>query len=77
MSGRSSCTRVPRGAGERRDGAGVVQECLGVPDLGLELELVGDIRLGITVVVDVDLVQDVVAELVEVGPAAGLVRQGG
>jgi len=60
---------VPAGAGQRQDRAGVVQERVGVGDLAGEPELVADVHVTVTVVVDVDGVQDVLAELVEVGPA--------
>ncbi len=50
-------------------GAGVVQERVRVADLCGEPELVSDVRLGVPVGVDVDLVQDVLAELIEVRAA--------
>ena len=43
--------------------------------LGAEAELVGDVRLAVAGVVDVDLVQDVVAELVEVRAAGRLLQR--
>jgi hypothetical protein len=41
----------------------------------VEAELIGDVRLAVPVVVDVDLVQHVVAELVEVRPARGQLQR--
>ena len=60
---------VPVRAAQRRDRAGVVEERVRVGQLGPEPELVGDVRLGVAVVVDVDLIQHVVAEGVEVRAA--------
>jgi hypothetical protein len=57
---------VPVGAVQRLDRPGVVQERLRVAHRGAEPELERDIRVAIPVVVDVDLVLHVVAELVEV-----------
>ena len=56
---------------ERRDRTGVVQECRLVLNARLEPELVHDVVLRIAVVVDVDAIEHVVAELVEVRSAAG------
>lgn len=60
---------VPVRGVERLDGAGVVQEGVLVRHRGGEAELVGHVRAAVAVVVDVDLVEDVVAELVEVRAA--------
>ena len=60
---------VPVRAVERQDRAGVVEERVRVPQLGLEVERVGDVVLAVAAVVNVDLVQHVVAERVEVRPA--------
>jgi hypothetical protein len=60
---------VPVRAAQRLDRAGVVQEGVRVAHRGPEAELVGDVGAAVTVVVDVDLVEHVVAELVEVRPA--------
>jgi len=60
---------VPVRAAERQDRPGVVQERPGVPQGRPEPELEGDVRPGVVVVVDVDLVQDLVAERVEVRAA--------
>ena len=57
---------VPVRAGQRLDRAGVVEEGLRVADRGAEPELERDVGPAVPVVVDVDLVQHVVAELVEV-----------
>jgi hypothetical protein len=57
---------VPVRRVEGADRARVVEERVGVADLGGEPELVGDVRVAVAGVVDVDLVEDVVAELVEV-----------
>ncbi len=66
---------VPAGAVETRDLAGVVEEGLRVAHHGVELEAVGDVGLGLAPVGDVDVVDHVVAELVEVRPAVrGLER---
>ncbi len=46
----------------------------GVGQHGVEAELVGDIGIGVVVVVDMDLVEDVVAELVEVRPTGRLLE---
>jgi hypothetical protein len=54
---------------QRLDRAGVVQERSIVAQLGAEPELVRQIRPAVTVVVDVDLVEHVVAELEEGRPA--------
>src|SRR5205807_7862412 len=62
---------VPAGAVDGRDLASVVEERVRVLDLRLETELIRDVRLGVAVVVDVNCVQDVVAELEEVGPTVG------
>ena len=59
------------------DLAGVVQEDVVGPGVGehrVEPELVGDVGVGVVVVVDMDLVEDVVAELVEVRPTGGLLE---
>jgi hypothetical protein len=54
-----------------QDGTGVVQEGVLVAHLGFEPELVGDVRLTVAVVVDVDLVEHVVTELEEVRATGG------
>jgi len=48
------------------DRPGVVEGRAGVADLGLEAELILDVRHAIAVVVDVDLVHDIIGESVEV-----------
>ena len=60
---------VPVRTGQGCDRPGVVEEGMGVVDGRAELELVRDVVVVVAVVVDVDLVQDVVAEFVEVGAA--------
>src|SRR5262245_45755348 len=60
---------------ERGDGPRVVEERIGVLDLRPERELVRDLRLPVPVVVDVDVVEDVVAELVEVRPSRRLLER--
>jgi hypothetical protein len=62
---------VEIGIGERSDRARVVEKRLLVLDRRLEPELVDDVVLRVAVVVDVDAIQDIVAELVEVRAAAG------
>src|SRR5207244_1033234 len=68
--------RVLRGrvAGIRRQPnlAGVVEERVGRDgaDLGIEVELIGQVGFGITVRIDLDLVEHVVREPVVVGPIA-------
>ena len=56
---------------ERGDRTGVVQERRLVLNARLEPELVHDVVLGVAVVVHVDAIEHVVAELVEVRSAAG------
>jgi hypothetical protein len=63
---------VPVGVVHVVDGPGGVEEGVGVDGVGRELELVGHVLDGVTVVVDVDLVQHVVAELVVVRAATRL-----
>ena len=69
---------VPGRVGEVLDLARVVQEDVVrslIGEQGVELELVGDVSVAVTVVVDEDLVHDVVAELVEVWPARRLLER--
>ena len=69
---------VPRLVAQVLDLPGVVEEQVvgaGVGQTRGELELVGDVRLGIVVVVNVDLVEHVVAELVEVRAARRLLER--
>ncbi len=56
---------APVGVFQRADRSGVVEERVFVEDLRLERELVGDIGAPVAVVVDVDAVENVVAELEE------------
>jgi hypothetical protein len=37
----------------------------------VEPELIGDVRASVTVIVDVNLIEDVIPELVEIRPPAG------
>ena len=60
---------VPARIVQRRDRPGVVEERVRVPRRGREAELVADVGAAVTVVVDLDLVQDAVVEAVEVRPA--------
>ena len=60
---------------DRADRSGVVEERVGISDLGREPELVADVRATIAAVGDVDLVEDVVTELVEVGAAVGFLQR--
>jgi len=60
--------------GDRRDRPRVVEERVLVADPGLKPELVGDVGPGAGPVGDVDLIEDIVAELVEVGAAVGLLQ---
>ena len=74
---REELLAVPGLVAQVLDLPGVVEEQVvgaGVGEHGVELELVGDIRFRVAVVVDVNLVQHVVAELVEVRPAGGLLE---
>ena len=66
---------VEVGAVERADRSGVVEERVGVVDDRLEGEVVGDVGLAVAVVVDVDAVQHVVAELEEVGAARRILER--
>src|SRR5215207_4893448 len=66
---------VPVRVVQAGDLAGVVEERPLVANPGREPELVGDVGLRISVVVDVDLVEDVVAELVEVRSAGGALQR--
>ena len=65
---------VPVVAVELFDRAGVVEEAV-LAHLGGELEQVGHVGLAVAVVVDVDAVQHVVAELVEVRAAGGILER--
>src|SRR2546430_16241543 len=60
---------VPVRAVQRLDRARVVQEGFQVADRGAEAELERDVRAAVSVIVDVDFVEHVVAELVEVRAA--------
>ncbi len=60
---------------ERRDRSGVVEERVRVRDSGLEAELVDDVRPTVAVVVDVDAVEHVVAELEEVRATCGILER--
>ena len=66
--------KIPRRAVQRGDRPGVVQERGRVGDRRLESELVHDVGASVAVVVDLDLVQDVVAELEEVRAAGRLLE---
>jgi hypothetical protein len=66
---------VPVRAADPIDRTGVVEERLVVADRRLELELERDVARGVAAVVHVDLVQHVVAELVEVRAAVGLLER--
>ena len=57
------------------DRPGVVEERVRVADLGGEPELVGHVGLGVAAVADVDLVEDVVAELEEVRAALRVLQR--
>jgi hypothetical protein len=50
--------------------AGVIKESVWIAQLGLETELVGNVVNRIAVVNDVDLVQDIVAELKKIRSAS-------
>ena len=63
---------IPVRVGNRVDRAGVVEERVPVPRLRAEAELVDDVLLAVGRVVDVDLVDDVLAEGIEVRPAGRL-----
>ncbi len=60
---------VPCRVTQTEDRPGVVEEGIRVGDLAGEPELIGDVGPAVAVVVDVDLVEDVVAEFEEVGTA--------
>jgi len=66
---------VPRWARQRRDRTGVVEERVRVAKDGAEAELVRDVLDRVTVVVDLDLVENVVAELKEVRAAGRLLQR--
>ncbi len=66
---------VPVRVVERVDRPGVVEERVRVAQLGVEPELVGDVGPRVAVVVDVDRVDDVVAELEEVRPAGRILER--
>ena len=66
---------VPTCAVQAGDLAGVVEERVGISELGLEPEPILDLRPPVAVVVYVDVVQDVVAELEEVGPARRVLQR--
>jgi hypothetical protein len=66
---------VPVSAGQRRDRAGVIEKGVAVGQVGTEVELIRDVRLAVSLRVDVDGVADVVAELVEVGAAGGTLER--
>ena len=72
LGDRVRLAHVQVGIVERRDLAGVVQERVAVARGGGEAELVLLVGHGVAVGVDVQLVQHVVAELVEVRSAGGL-----
>src|SRR5205085_1579871 len=55
---------VPVGIVQAFDWARVVEKRIGIPNLVLKLEGVDDVRPGVTVVVDENLIQDVVAKLI-------------
>ena len=65
---------VPRLVGDRGDRPGVVEEGLLVADLCLEPELIRDVTLGRAAVRDTDLIEHVVAELVEVRSTVWLLQ---
>jgi hypothetical protein len=62
---------IPRGVGDLGDRAGVVQERIRIRDHCREPEPVGDVVLCLTAVGDDDLVEHIVAELVEIRAALG------
>src|SRR5215469_2677328 len=66
---------IPIRTTNRRDRAGVVEEGIGIADLCLEAELVRDIGKRIPIIVDFDLIQDIVAELKEVGATRWLLQR--
>ena len=66
---------VPVRVGQRADRARVVQEDAGVADRGAEPEPVGDVGPAVPIVVDVDLVLHVVAELEEVRARRGKLQR--
>src|SRR5207248_213202 len=66
---------VPGGTVELGNGVAVVQECFSIPKFSFEGEAVDDVADSIAVVVDVDLIQDVVAKLVEVRTGGGTLQR--
>ena len=66
---------VPVRVRERVDRARVVEERVRVPGLGAEAELVADVLVAVAGVVDLQLVEDVVAEAVEVRAARRLLER--
>jgi hypothetical protein len=75
LADRVELPAVPVGAVQRQDRAGVVQERARVAQPGVEPEPVRHVGPAVPVVVDVDLVADVVAELVEGRATRGLLER--
>ena len=73
---REELALVPVRRVEGLDRSRVVQERVRVVQDALELELERDVRVRVAIVVDVDLVEDVVTELVEVGTTVGCLEAG-
>jgi hypothetical protein len=66
---------VAVGIVERQDRAGVVEERVRIPRLRREAELVGDVLDAVAVVVDLEFVEDVIAEAIEVGTALWILER--
>src|SRR5512132_2528304 len=66
---------IPTRVAEGGDGTRVVEERVRVPRRRVEPELVAQIGLTVSAVVDLDLVEDGVVEAVEVRPARGLLER--
>src|SRR5205085_9397277 len=66
---------IPIGTRDRGDRASVIEEGVGIADFRLETELVRDFGKPIPIIVDQDLIEDIIAELKEVGAAGWLLQR--
>jgi hypothetical protein len=60
---------------DAEDRSSVVKKRVGVSDLRREPELVGDVLDAVAVVVDLEFVEDVIAEAIEVGTALWILER--
>src|SRR5437764_414036 len=72
---RLALLRMPIGTRDRGDLASVIEEGVGIADFRLETELVRDFGKPIPIIVDQDLIEDIIAELKEVGAAGWLLQR--